>query len=420
MKVWRIITAASLVLVVLAVLTSCSPLGGNKAQPTTGVVEAVRGDLTTTASGSGNISIIQDAKLSFGTAGRIARINIKEGSTVKKGDVLAELETNDMKLAVLQAENAQQQAQLAVSKAELTVRTTQYALDQMLGHYTWPDIKAAQDDVDEAESYYEYISSDPEKTGALPYATTRLASAQAKLDALIHIYDTEEVAMKRQELDLAKQSVEVARQSLTPANEAIAQAKRQLDKAVITAPFDGTIARKSADVGDTVSPASSILYLVDTSNMELKVQVDEIDITGVKVGQKATIELDALPGKKLEGTVTEIGIMPITQSGVVVYDIKIGFSSPSPDSGIKPGMSATADIITASRAGVVLVPDRAVTRDSAGKASVEVVVGEGKTEKRAVTIGLSDGLRTEVMGGLKEGEKVIERRATSQTSTGLF
>ncbi len=420
MKVWRIITVASLVLVMLAVLTSCNPLGGNKAQATTGVVEAVKGDLATTASGSGNISIVQDIKLSFGTAGRIARINVKEGSTVKKGDVLAELETDDMKFAVLQAENALQQAQVAVSKAALTVRTTQYALDQMLGHYTWPDIKAAQDDVDAAKSYYEYISSDSTKAGALQYATVRLASAQAKLDALVHIYDTEEVAMKRQELDLANQSLEVAKQSLNPANEAIAQAKRQLDKAVITAPFNGTVATKSVDVGQTVSATSTILYLVDTSSMELKVQVDEIDITGVRTGQKVTIELDALPGQKLDGTVTEIGVMPITQSGVVVYDVKIRFN-PSPDSGIKPGMSATADVITSSLTGVVLVPDRAITRDSTGKASVEVVVGEGKTEKRAVTTGLSDGLRTEVTGGLKEGEKVIERRtAGGQTPTGIF
>jgi multidrug efflux pump subunit AcrA (membrane-fusion protein) len=142
--------------------------------------------------------------------------------------------------------------------------------------------------------------------------------------------------------------------------------------------------------------------------MELQVEVDEIDITEVKVGQRAIIELDALPTIPMESKVSSISLLPTIESGVIVYDVKIDFDVPE-GTGIRDGMSATVDIVVTERNNVLLVPDRAIRQDSPGNPIVEVMVNE-QIEERTVVTGISDGLQTEILDGLEEGE-VVERRA---------
>jgi HlyD family secretion protein len=153
--------------------------------------------------------------------------------------------------------------------------------------------------------------------------------------------------------------------------------------------------------------------------MQLKVQVDEIDVIEVKLGQKAVIEVDAQADLKLEGQVSFISFLPTLEGGVVMYDVKIGFPMPE-NSGLRVGMSASADIIIATRTNVLLVPDRAIKQNSQGKTIIEVMVN-GQAEERVVVAGISDGLQTEILDGLKEGEMVVERQAKPKTSLpGLF
>jgi HlyD family secretion protein len=107
------------------------------------------------------------------------------------------------------------------------------------------------------------------------------------------------------------------------------------------------------------------------------------------------------------------------EAGVIVYDVEIEFQVPE-GTGLKVGMSATADIIIDKRENVLLVPARAIGRDSQGNPAVELVVGNEQTEVRKVTTGLSDGFQTEILSGLEEGEVIIERRSRSGTSTPGF
>ena len=139
--------------------------------------------------------------------------------------------------------------------------------------------------------------------------------------------------------------------------------------------------------------------------------MDEIDITEVKPGQRAIIEVDALPALPLEGKVSSISLLPTVEAGVIVYDVKIEFDVPE-GIGLRAGMSATGDIVIAERSNVLLVPDRAIKQDSQGVTIVEVVVND-QIEERPVVTGISDGFQTEIIEGLEEGE-VIERRATSK------
>jgi HlyD family secretion protein len=152
--------------------------------------------------------------------------------------------------------------------------------------------------------------------------------------------------------------------------------------------------------------------------MELIVEVDEIDIPGVKLGQEAIIELDPLPDVPFVGFVTVIYPMPTEVGGVVLYNVKIELDVPE-DSEVKVGMSASADIVLAKRSNVLLVPDRAIDEDNEGRTIVKVMVNE-QVEERPVVIGLSDGFDTEIISGLSEGEKILIERAKTKETTGLF
>ena len=152
--------------------------------------------------------------------------------------------------------------------------------------------------------------------------------------------------------------------------------------------------------------------------MELKVEVDEIDIADVKPGQRALIEVDALPDLQLEGEVTSISTLSIETGGLVLYEVTISLNA-SPDSGLKIGMSVIADIIINERNNVLLVPDRAISQDSQGDPIVKVMANE-EIEERSVVLGISDGFDTEIVDGLNEGDIVVVETKVKSSTTALF
>jgi len=462
MKRRRTIIALLLCLSLIG-LTACNPFG-DEGETTEQLVEVVRSDLTISVSGSGNIEASREARLSFGSGGRIDRIHVEEGDEVSKGEVLAELDTDALELAKTQAEVALTQAQLARTQAQLSQQTTEYELknirdtkdaleltlfnaqidvrnakhhlDETRDIYTWPEIEVAQDEVDDAKAFLDYLLSIGPPEPTLTYARARLTAAEDKRDAMINSYDTEEVAIaklqleaaemaeaqaqknideltediaiKELQIEAAKESVGQAKQSVVLARASLAQTQKELDEATITAPFDGVVASVGAEERDTITTAITIVHLVDPSSMELIVEVDEIDIPEVNLGQEAIIELDALSDLEFVGEVTIIYPMPTEVGGVVLYEVKIEFEVPE-GLGIKVGMSAEADIVLAKRSNVLLVPDRAIAEDSEGRTLVNVMVNE-QIEERPVVIGISDDFNTEIVSGLNEGETVVVER----------
>jgi HlyD family secretion protein len=126
------------------------------------------------------------------------------------------------------------------------------------------------------------------------------------------------------------------------------------------------------------------------------------------LGQKVNITLDSAPSVIYEGKVNSIAMAPATNpqnSGVVVYEVKIGFVKPPPPE-VKLGMSANVDIISLERTGVLLVPNRALKTDSQGNPAVDVMVNQ-KVETRTVQTGISDGINTEITSGLNAGDTVV-------------
>jgi len=190
------------------------------------------------------------------------------------------------------------------------------------------------------------------------------------------------------------------------------QAKQDLLKTEIIAPFDGTIVSVDVKVNDQLSQfdyaSKPAVYLVDTKTIRMKGIIDEIDITKVSVGQPAIIKVDALPGRDLRGSVRFVSPFGSLQSGVVNFPVEIYMDRDENTEGLRGGLTATADIITGRREDVLQTPNRAI-KGLAGDYWVDVVIdaSSAKTEKRPVKTGLQNKRNTEIISGLKEGEMVL-------------
>ncbi|MDP6448635.1 MAG: efflux RND transporter periplasmic adaptor subunit [Dehalococcoidales bacterium] len=489
MKKWKIASGILTGLILIG-LIACNPLG--EAEEVEELVKVVKGDLTVSISGSGNIKAVSEAELTFASGGQIEEIFVKEGDEVSQNEILARLNTDALslaltkervaltkgqvdltkervaltnkqvaltqeQLALTKAQLAQQTAEfnlnntldkketleLALFNAQIDVKTAKKDLDETQDIYTWPEIKVAQKDVDKWKAYVNYVVEQNLPAATVTYAQARLTAAEGTLDAMINSYDTEEVAIAKLELEAtemteaqaqkdldkltdeialkelevesakesveqAHQSIELARQSVEQAEQSLDQAKKDLNETTVTAPFDGVIARVSAEEGDTVTTAMTIVHAVNISSMELTVEIDEIDIPKVELDQETIVTFDALPDDEFTGSVVTILPLPEEVSGVMLYDVKIKLDIPE-GFDIKVGMSASTDIIIDRRSNVLLVPDRTIKKDDQGNHVVMVVIDEEITARPVVT-GISDGFNTEIINGLREEETVIETR----------
>jgi len=327
-------------------------------------------------------------------------------------------------------------AQQQIKKAQEELRKANAGEDFSLSEIT-NNLNLAKENLTDAENKLAYGLGEGSKPPNINYWTLRNTQLQADKAQIAYdkaLNDIENlknnVAVAENALENAKNNLEIAKTNVATSKTNLAKAKNELDrfrdeleKAVIEAPFDGIVAMVGAREGDTVpSPTMSprtIIHLIDASIMELVVEVDEIDMPGVRLNQKAVISVDALPDAEFEGTVTAVYPLPKTVGGVVLYNVKISLDI-TENTELKAGMSASADIIIEEHNDTLLVPSRAVKEDEQGKTFVKVLVN-GQAEPRPVVTGLDDGIQTEIVQGVNEGETVIiELRTQQQADGGMF
>jgi len=417
MKRWETLGVLILCLALTGAI-ACTPFGGDQEEASPQEVKVVRGDLIVSVSGSGNIVVSNKANLTFGSSGKIAKIYVEEGDEVDEGDILAKLDTDYLELALTQAQVALTGQEIAVSQAEINVTKAEIALEK--AEDAWLDTESAGNKVKRLKRSLEWeLENDPEDTEKIRAIQEDLREAWDNFFRVASdSTDAREVTAKEIEVELAKQSVEQMKHSLQQSQQALEQAQKDLSEATITAPFNGVVASVDADEGDSVSATMTIINLIDLTSMELEVEVDEIDIAEVKLGQRAIIEVDALPALQLEGEVKSISTLSIEAGGLVLYEVTIGFDVPQ-GYNLKIGMSAIADIILDERNNVLLVPSRAISQDSQGKPVVKVMVDE-EIEERPVVTGISDGFDTEIVDGLSEGDVVVIETKVKPSAPGLF
>ena len=481
MKLRLVVVISLFVMIAISTMAGCSLGQSVSAQ---GQATIARGDLTVKVNGNGKAAYANDAKLAFGSAGKIDLLAVRKLDSVKKGAVLAKLNTDNLELSLTQAKTAEAQAQVALSQSQLgltqaQIGETQARSAQSQAEYaltaaqfnldrsqTVSDIKdaitgvqiqistlkanltqaqamgdsaaisslnqnlnaanmelakqnkkladlLAKDEYARSEDAATYVIIAGDKYNRLSVEDIRMKQKQVEVAQLALTQAQQSIEQSRQNTELALQSVEQTKRALVQAQQNTAYIQKQITEATLIAPFDGIVSGLDVKQGDFMATpglsSGTPIYLVDPQSLEVSTEIDEIDVAGVKLNQKAVIGLDALPNARFEGVVTAISVTPIVKqanTGVVVYEVKVSFAgSPPPEA--KAGMTANVDIVTGEKKDVLLVPNKSIKRNAQGQTVVNVVVNQ-KTEERPVKLGLTDGNQTEVISGLQPGDVIIK------------
>jgi HlyD family secretion protein len=335
--------------------------------------------------------------------------NLSEQEAFKQAELKLQTAQENVRLAEVDLEDArmaestgiaQAEQQLASAEAQLRDAETQLRVTEEGARPA--EIAEAQASVDEARANLQKLTEGgtPEEVAA---AQANVAQAQAELEKL-----TAPVAAT--DLEIRQASVAVAEQDL-------AQAQLDLEQATLRAPFAGIVSSIDIVTGSIVSANSAVLTLVDRSPLHVDLTLSENDVAQVALGQQVDLSLDALPGSQASGTVTYIAPSGDENNGVVTYKVRVSFPD---DPQVKVGMSANLKITTAEKEAVLLVPNSALLPAGSGKA-VQQPNADGSVREVPVSTGLSDGVSTEIISGLNEGDRVV---TTPDVSTeqpgGLF
>ncbi|WP_322814319.1 efflux RND transporter periplasmic adaptor subunit [Chloroflexus sp.] len=252
-----------------------------------------------------------------------------------------------MRQAQVAYEQARQAEITGITQAEAQLRNAQANLDRILAGADSDQVAAARAQLAQAEANLNKLLGD-QRAGSLAAANAAVASAQANL---------QRITAPPSEADLASAEAQVA-----SARASLSQAQLALERATLTAPIAGVVAEVNLEVGEFYNAAQPAVVLADLSGYYVDVTVDEIDVAQIAVGQPAILVLDALPNLDLRGTVARINPLSIVQSGVTAYTVRI--VTDDPPASVRPGMSASADIIVAEKSEALVVPRRAIRAES--------------------------------------------------------
>src|SRR5207248_7905528 len=279
-----------------------------------------------------------------------------------------------------------------VAAAQSALTQAQNALSLKQNPYTDADILAQEQAIKQAEANLQSVTS-PATNADVVAAQQAVVTAQANLSTTLS-------GSKPSEILSAQASVQQAEANL-------ASAQNDLGQAVVTAPFDGVVSAVGMSAGGSTGTNSTIT-LVDPNNLQVTATIGETDIARVQLGQTANVTFEALGTTPFKVTVAAIAPTGSTTQGVVGYQVTIALSNPT---GVRPGMTATAQIVSDQHDDVVLIPNKALARSGSTR-TVQVVTAAG-TESRTVQVGLANDQNTEVTSGLDEGETVVVLSTTT-------
>ena len=387
-----LIVAAVVLIGVALLLRRCTSGSGATYQTAT----VARGPITQAVTATGTLNPVQNVQVGSQVSGNIQNLFADFNSIVKAGQVIAQIDPVVFQANVNQAAGDLANAQAALELARLNEARTRALVAKQ---------NSAQSDLDQAT------------------ATLHQAEANVKIK-----------------------------------EGALEKAKADLDHCTITSPIDGIVISRNVDVGQTVAASlqAPVIFTIanDLSKMQIDANVAEADVGGVAVDQDVDFTVDAFPTRTFQGKVVQVRNAPITVQNVVTYDTVIGVSNP--DQKLKPGMTANVSIVAAHRDDTLKIPNSALRfrmpdqtpsaapkRDPSSNARAPgnkpggnraerrvertvYVLASGASKPTAVTIktGISDGVTTEVLEGLKEGDLVVigmtESGATSTPASNPF
>lgn len=356
MKRKTILIAAAAILIIVAAL-QIPKFGASDKQPTSYQFEKVKkGSIEKTVTATGTIEPILQVEVGTQVSGVISKIFVDYNSRVKRGQLLAEIDRT-----VLESELTSRRADLNSNKSEYDYQKKNF--DRIAGLYN-----------------KNLVSQKDYETAEYQYSKAKAAYDKSRSDML--------------------------------------KAKTNLSYASIYSPIDGVVLSRAVDEGQTVAASfnTPTLFTIanDLEKMRVIANVDEADIGEVKAGQRVTFTVDAFPDDVFNGEVTQVRLEPTTTSNVVTY--KVVVNAPNPELKLKPGLTANITIITSEKNNILVVPSKAFkfnpNEGAQGKPSAASDIKNLwiKTPKgissQKVKVGITDGVSTEIVSGLREGDAV--------------
>ncbi len=391
---------------VVALFATAAVLGsnGSRATGTSARIEGIeRRNLVETVTASGNVRARRKVDISSDISARVTEMLVEEGEEVTEGQVLLRLDPTRFQASLSRSQAALLQAQAQVAQARANY------------------LQAQRD-------------------------AQRLADLRARDSLLVSLQDVENAQTQE---EVQRSLLESAEYGVSQSQAAVEESRDNVSKTIIRAPMAGRVTRLNVEEGETVivgtmnNPGSLVLTVSDLSVMEVVLEVDETDVPDIQLGDSATVELDAFPDRDFAGVVTEIGNSAIRspsasagtgQTPTIDFEVVVTLRNPGVE--LRPDLSATADLVTATRDDALsipiialtvreLSPDSAATAgasgtsgaasptgdDTAADAPVEVegayVVRDGSATFMAVEIGIAGQEYFEVLSGLAEGDTVV-------------
>ena len=385
------IGGAILFILVLIIGLVAATRGGPKIDPAK-LAKVEKGDLAKSVVATGKIQPVTNVEVKSKASGIVQSLLVDYGDHVKKGQVLAELDKQQ-----IMAQVNQQRATLEA--AEAAARAAEADLEHAKFDAEGPDVPMLKRAYERAQQM----------------AKEGVVSPSALDDAQKNY----ELAVNKQEL--GKANVVSATAKLRQAQAQVSQAKAQLAEkeeefrnSTIVSPIDGTVLSRDVEVGSAVSSilvlgssATLVMTLGDTREVYVKGKVDESDIGKVDMGREARIKVESYKDRTFLGKVTKISPLGVEKDNVTTFEVRVSIDNAKGE--LKSQMTANAEIILEEHKGVLMIPEASLIYDKDRKASVEIPDPSSKDGKKKVpvTVGISNGSKTELLSGLKEQQKVI-------------
>lgn len=394
---------AGIVAAILLVAVFFFIRNGNTQATTFETAPAERGSLVATVGATGSVHAKQSAVLPWETTGIVDKVNASVGDKVSHDDVLASLDKASLNQSVILAES--------------DLASAQKALDDLLNSDT-ARAKAVRA-LDEAETAYtKAYNYRLNLNGKIDIVDTYLQNGIPKVRYTKGYADAETISDADEKLTLAEAQLNDARRNyerikdgadpvdVAAAEARIAAAQSTLDMTRIIAPFDGTITQADSAIGDQVSAGTMAFRVDDLSHLLVDVQVSEVDINTVAVGQDATLTFDAVLGRTepYHGKVVQVSQAGDTVQGVVSFTVSVELTDA--DEFVKPGMTAAVNIVVEEVKDVLLIPNRAVRLVDSER--VVYVLVNGLPVQVKVQLGSTSGIDSVLVSGdIKEGDPII-------------
>jgi HlyD family secretion protein len=379
------------IVLLIAVGVFAATRGGTKIDPSK-LAKVEKGDLAKSVVATGKVTPITKVEVKSKASGIVKKLLVDYGDRVKKGQLLAQLDKIEIEAQV-------EQSKAALEAAQANLKSSQADFERAKVDAEGPDVPLLK------RAYERNVSM--AKDGVV--STSSLEDSQKNYEMALNKQNVSKAQVTVLKAKIAQSQAQVAQDEAN-----LKQLEEQLSYTDIISPIDGIVLSRDVQMGDAVSSilvlgssATLVMTLGDTSEVYVKGKVDESDIGKVYLGQRARIKVESFKDKTFDGKVTKISPMGVEKDNVTTFEVRVSIQNPGGE--LKAEMTANAEIILEEHKNVLQIPEGSILYDKDKKASVEIPNPKGKDGKQkvAVNIGISNGAKTEVLSGLKEGDQVV-------------